>query len=76
MRKITTIEQLKKLAARKQGVECTILLNFGLVSSKTIWFDKKFHVTHHIDGTEESLTVNQITKSNIGKALKQGALFY
>lgn len=77
-RRIRTIKQLKELA--KKGVECFILLNGGLRSSKYIRFcpeDNSFYVLNYIDDTEQELTESQILDSeytNIGQAMKKGAL--
>jgi len=77
-RQIKTIEKLKKLAAN--GLECFILLNGGLRSSKYISYDpdrKTFYVLHYIDGSDETLTESQIldsVRTNIGEAMEKGAL--
>jgi hypothetical protein len=76
--RIRTIEQLKKLA--KNGLDCFILLNRGLRSSKYIRYytdDNIFYVMNFIDGSEQELTESQILDSaysNIGEAMKKGAL--
>lgn len=50
-------------------------------SSKTIFYDsteKKYDITHEIDGTQETLTESEMldeNKTNIGKALEAGALY-
>ena len=77
-RRIKTIEQLKELA--KNGLECFILLNGGLRSSKYIRYhpdDNSFYVLHYIDGSEQELTESQLLDgeyTNIDKAMKKGAL--
>jgi hypothetical protein len=77
-RRIRTIEQLKKLA--KNGLDCFILLNGGLRSSKHIRFhpdDNSFYVLNLIDDSEQELTETQILDSaytNVGEAMKKGAL--
>ena len=77
-RRIRTIEQLKELA--KNGLDCFILLNGGLRSSKHIRFhpdDNSFYVLNLIDDSEQELTETQILDSaytNIGEAMKKGAL--
>ena len=77
-KRIKTIEQLKKLA--KNGLDCFILLNGGLRSSKHIRFypdDNSFYVLNLIDDSEQELTEAQILDSgytNIGEAMKKGAL--
>ena len=77
-KRIKTIEQLKELA--KNGLDCFILLNGGLRSSKHIRFhpdDNSFYVFNLIDDSEQELTETQILDSaytNIGEAVKKGAL--
>ena len=77
-RRIKTIEQLKELA--KDGLDCFILLNGGLRSSKHIRYypdDNSFYVLNLIDDSEQELTEAQILDSsytNIGEAMRKGAL--
>lgn len=79
-RQIKTIEQLKELAKDEDGLDCFILLNGGLRSSKHIKYypdDNSFFVLNLIDNSEQELTESQIldrTYSNIGEAIKKGAL--
>jgi len=77
-RRIKTIAQLKKLAGN--GLDCFIMLNGGLRSSKHIRYypdDKSFYVLNLIDDSEQELTEAQILDSsytNIGEAMRKGAL--
>ncbi|MHC4759160.1 MAG: hypothetical protein ACYTE8_10930 [Planctomycetota bacterium] len=77
-KRIRTIEQLKELA--KNGMDCFILLNGGLRSSKHIRYypdDNSFYVLNLIDDSEQELTESQILDSaytNIGEAMEKGAL--
>ena len=77
-RRIRTIGQLKELA--KKGLECFILLNGGLRSSKYISYNpdgNKFYVFNYIDDSEQELTESQLLDSeysNIGEAMEKGAL--
>ena len=77
-RRIRTIEQLKELA--KNGLDCFILLNVGLRSSKHIRYypdDNSFYVLNLIDDSEQELTESQLLDSaytNIGEAMSKGAL--
>jgi len=79
-KRIRTIEQLKELAKRESGLDCFILLNGGLRSSKHIRYwpdDSSFFVLNLIDDSEQELTESQILDgaySNIGEAMKKGAL--
>ena len=77
-RRIMTIEQLKKLA--KNGLECFILLNGGIRSSKFIRYDTQtnsFYIFNYIDDSEQILTEDQIFASdysNIAEAMNKGSL--
>jgi len=77
-RRIKTIEQLKELA--KDGLDCFILLNGGLRSSKHVRYypdDNSFYVLNLIDDSEQELTESQILDSSytsISEAMKKGAL--
>ena len=77
-RRIRTIGQLKELA--KNGLDCFVLLNGGLRSSKHIRYypdDNSFYVLNLIDDSEQELTEAQILDSgysNISEAMKKGAL--
>ena len=79
-RRIKTIEELKELAQDENGLDCFILLNGGLRSSKHIRYypeDNSFYVLNLIDDSEQELTESQILDgaySNIGEAIKKGAL--
>ncbi len=78
-KQIRTIGRLKELTT-KGGLECFILLNGGLRSSKFIRYypdDNSFYVFNYIDDTEQELTEAQILDrqhSNIGEAMEKGAL--
>ena len=77
-RRVRTIDQFKELA--KNGLDCFILLNGGLRSSKHIRYypdDNSFYVFNLIDDSEQELTEAQILDggySNIGEAMEKGAL--
>ena len=77
-KRIRTIEQLKGLA--KDGLECFILLNGGLRSSKYICYhpeDNSFYILNYIDDSEQELTESQLLDSeytNIAEAMEKGAL--
>ncbi len=79
-KRIRTIEHLKELARGESGLDCYILLNGGLRSSKHIRYypdDNSFYVLNLIDDSEQELTEVQILDgdySNIGEAMKKGAL--
>jgi hypothetical protein len=79
-KRITTIGQLKELAKADNDLDCYILLNGDLKSSKHIRYypdDNSFFVLNLIDDSEQELTESQILDSaycNIGEAMKKGAL--
>ena len=79
-KRIRTIEKLKELARAESGLDCYILLNGNLRSSKHIRYypdDNSFYVLNLIDDSEQELTEDQILDSgysNIGEAMKKGAL--
>lgn len=78
---ITSQEELDKLIKKKQeknvSLECYVLLNFGLRSSKDISFCKNgdYFVVNEIDGSEETIKHGELTNSFIGKALNNKALY-
>lgn len=77
-KQIKSIEQLKKLCQKENGLNCYILLNGGLKSSKNISYDIGgcFYVFNEIDGTSQELSQSMLyTDSNIGEAIDKGALF-
>ena len=80
MKRIETLEALKKLAKNEQ-IDCFIAVAVagGLArSSKSIFYSSKekyFSVKHEMDWTEENMTEAQLLTSNIGKALEVGALY-
>ena len=77
---ITAIKQLKELAKAEGGLDCYILLNGGLRSSKFIRYypeDNNFLVLNLSDESEQELTEAQILNSdysNIGEAMKKRCL--
>lgn len=80
MKTIKTISQLKRLASDKM-IDCAILLAGGLIrSSKSISYNprkKVFDIFNEIDGSFSQFTEKELSNpdsSNIGKALKLGAL--
>ncbi|HBG27659.1 MAG: hypothetical protein A2Y10_10345 [Planctomycetes bacterium GWF2_41_51] len=79
-RRVRTIDQLKELAKDENGLDCFILLNGRLRSSKHIRYypdDNSFYVLNLIDSSEQELTESQILDkayTNIGEAMEKGAL--
>ena len=79
MTKINTIDELKKDCIKNNGCgEFFIMLNGGLKSSKTIYFEEDgddFDVIHEIDFSEETLNDEEIVNSFIGEAIVKGAFY-
>ena len=80
MKKIKTLDQLKKLASTDEGIECNIILNGGIGSRKHIYYDnKRFYIWNYIDDSEQKLTEKAIMdtrRTNVGEAIIRGALMY
>lgn len=75
-KKIESVDQLKEES--KNAGEFFILLNYGLRSSKRIWWNgTHFFVLNYIDNTEQKLTPEQLHSeaTNIGKAIDKNAFF-
>ena len=82
MKKITSIDELKKEASNPNGdySDFFIALNFGARSSKRISFDKEsntFSVINEIDYSyQDDLTEEQLRKeTHIVYAIENGALY-
>jgi len=78
--RIQTIDRLKKLASQEGGVDCYVLLNFGLRSSKHIWYQTgkryKWRVFNFIDDSTINATSDTELKrkTNIVRAIEHNAL--
>lgn len=79
-KRIKNIKELKALIIKTDPLECFISLNGGLRSSKEISYipkTKEFEIFQSITGTMDLYTEKEMLKeTNIGKALKVGALYY
>jgi len=82
MKKITSIDDLKKEASKPNGdySDFFIALNFGARSSKRIYFDTEsntFNVINEIDYSyQDDLTEEQLrNETNIIEAIEKGALY-
>lgn len=78
-KKISSVQQLKKLA-KENALDCFIALCGGaLRSSKNVYWasgDKYFSVINEIDDSEQILSEQELfTQSNIGEAIKNGCFF-
>ena len=75
MERVKSLEHLKKVCLNRDR-ECFIRLMGGLRSSKSVYFSgTEFEIFHSVDGSTEVLTPRSLMKTNIGEALKEGALF-
>ena len=75
LRVIADLDKLKEEA--EDGVDCIVLLNEGLESSKQIWYNDvtdEFEITNMVDNTQQTLTSDEIMDSEIGIALIRGSL--
>jgi hypothetical protein len=76
MDRIANMDELKALA--RNGLECFILLNGGLRSSKHVYYDgETWFVYNEIDDTEQELPGERglANGTNIVEALGKGALW-
>lgn len=80
MKKIKNIKQLKELTKDK-AQDFRLALKYGLYSRKSILYEENkdlFYVNNWIDDSYQYLTskeLNDKNKTNIGKAIKVGALY-
>ena len=79
MMKILSQKQLDRLIEKNpdRSLECFILLNYGLRSSKSISSDgDNYYIYNEIDDTEETIPHDKLMDSSpIGEAIKKGALY-
>lgn len=78
--KINSQKELDDLIKKVKGgypLECFVLLNFGLRSSKDISFNENndYHVYNTVDDLEEIIVHSQLMNSFIGEAISKGALY-
>lgn len=77
--KVSSVEELKRLAAVEDGKEFFILLNGNVRSVKRIEWDpqsQSFCVLNQIDDTHQDLTEQELaSETNIVKAMLKGAFF-
>ena len=78
--KINSQKELDDLIKKVKGdypLECFVLLNFGLRSSKDISLNENndYHVYNEADDSEETIIHNQLMSSFIGEAISKGALY-
>lgn len=78
--KINSQKELDDLIRKVEGgypLECFVLLNFGIRSSKGISLNENndYQVYNEIDDSEETIVHSQLMSSFIGKAISKGALY-
>lgn len=78
--KINSQKELDNLIRKVEGnypLECFVLLNFGLRSSKDISLNENndYHIYNEIDDSEETIVHSQLMSSFIGEAISKGALY-
>ena len=79
MIKILSQEQLDRLISEDsdKSLDCFILLNYGLRSSKSITFDgDSYYIYNEIDDSENIVKHDKLMDSfPIGEAIKKGVLY-
>lgn len=78
--KINSQKELDNLIRKVEGgypLECFVLLNFGIRSSKEISLNENndYLVYNEIDDSEETIVHSKLMSSFIGKAISKGALY-
>lgn len=78
--KINSQKELDDLIRKVEGgypLECFVLLNFGIRSSKEISLNENndYLVYNEIDDSEETIVHSKLMSSFIGKAISKGALY-
>lgn len=79
MKKILSQEQLDSLIEKNpdKSLDCFVLLNYGLRSSKSITFDgDNYYIYNEIDDSEDIIKHDKLMDSfPIGEAIKRGVLY-
>lgn len=78
--KINSQKELDDLIRKVEGgypLECFVLLNFGIRSSKEISLNESndYCVYNSVDDSEETIVHSQLMSSFIGEAISKGALY-
>ncbi len=77
--RINSQEELDELLGQTPGMalDCFVLLNFGIRSSKEIGRDDSgdYWVYNEVDDSDECIKHGQLMKSFIGEAISKGALY-
>lgn len=78
MTKITSRKQLDEMIDAKKGrlLECFVLLNYGLRSSKDICHEgDDYYIYNEIDDSEEVVKKDELDDHIIGEAMRKGAFY-
>ena len=79
MKRIETLEELKVLASQNGLIDCFIMFDGGLRSSKQLEYDvdrDEWYVFNEIDGEEQFLSTDDLAEeTNIIEALNKGNLY-
>lgn len=79
MKRIETFEELKVLASQDDLIDCFIMFDGGLRSSKQLEYDvdrDEWYVFNEIDGEEQFLSTDDLAEeTNIIEALNKGNLY-
>jgi hypothetical protein len=80
---IKSLDELTTLASQQGGIRCSIVLNYGIKSSKVVKYfkDKKtpYHIWNLVDDSELRLTKKELMDKSItliGEAICKNALVY
>lgn len=78
--KINSQKELDDLIRKVEGdypLECFVLLNFGIRSSKDISLNENndYLIYNEIDDSEETIVHSKLMSSFIGKAISKGTLY-
>lgn len=78
--KINSQKELDDLIKNVKGgypLECFVLLNFGVRSSKDVSLNENndYHIYNEIDDSEEIIVHSQLMNSFIGEAISKGAFY-
>lgn len=79
MKRIVSQRHLDALIEDKVVLDCFILLQFKIKSSKEISFENKekdYRVYHYSDNTEDIIKHNEFEHSYLFRAIEAGALYY
>lgn len=75
--RISSIQELDDYIGKDNPLDCFVLLNFGIRSSKQISFNENgdYVICNECDGTEEVINHGNLMNTFIGEAISKGALY-